>query len=157
METAISTLKLLPFSANQVELFSNQLEQSLLNGEIEPLELAIYLKAIEKVAERLKPELQRLSIQEAERYGKGEFQLMGAKVQVRELGTKYDYSNCGDIEFEMIESDLNAVAERKKNRESFLKSITEPLQLINEETGEAYKVYPPSKKSTTGIVITLLK
>lgn len=155
METALSTIKLLPFSKQQVEVFSAQIKESLINGEVEPLELAVYFKSIEKTIESVKETLSDMALNEAEKYGKGKFEFKGAEIQVKELGTKYDYSQTGDVEWERLTSEKQAIDTRIKERETMLKALSGSLTVVNEDTGEMETIYPPIKKSTTGIAITL--
>ena len=155
METALSTIKLLPFSKQQVSIFSDQLKDSLENGQIDPLELAVYFKAIEETIKQVKEVMSGLALNEAEKYGKS-FQFKGAKIDIREVGTSYDYSKSGDIDWERLNSEINATKERQKEREALIKSLKEPMTAVYEETGETYTIYPPAKKSTTSIVISLI-
>lgn len=155
MDTAISTVRLLPFSKQQVEVFANQIKDSLDNGEIEPLELAVYFKSIEKTIESVKETLNELALNDADKYGKGKFQFKGAEIQVKELGTKYDFTQTGDVEWERLTSEKQGIETRLKEREMMLKSLTGSLTVINEDTGEMKTIYPPIKKSTTGISISL--
>lgn len=155
METALSFVRQLPSTKSQVAMFSDQIRQSLLSGDVEPLELAVYFKAIEKMMESVKETLTELSLAEAEKYGKGEFEFKGAKIVVKELGTKYDYSNCGDRNLEKCNTEISALTEERKGRENFLKSLQYEMTIVDEETGETTKLYPPVKSSTTGISISL--
>lgn len=153
-DTALSTIRLLPFSKQQVEVFSSQIKDSLMSGEVDPLELAVYFKSIEKTIEAVKETLSPLALAESEKSGKS-FEYKGAKIEIKELGTKYDYSKCGDTEFERLESEINALNDRKKEREAMLKNLTGSLTVVNEDTGEMETIYPPVKRSTTGIAITI--
>lgn len=155
METALSTIKLLPFSKQQVSIFSDQLKDSLENGHIDPLELAVYFKAIEETIKQVKATMSKLAVNEAEKYGKS-FQFKGAKIDVRENGVKYDYSKSGDIDWERLNSEINSLTSRQEEREDFIKSLKQPMTAVYEETGETYTIYPPVKKSTTSIVISLI-
>lgn len=81
----------------------------------------------------------------------------GFKVEVKEAGAKYDYSNCNDkVYFDLIEEEKE-LSERIKARETFLKSIKESESILNEDTGEVTKIYPPVKKSTTSPTFTFSK
>ena len=155
METALSTIKLLPFSKQQVSIFSNQLKDSLENGQVDPLELAVYFKAIEETIKQVKETMSKLAVNEAAKYGKS-FQFRGATIDVRENGVKYDYSKSGDIDWERLNSEINSLTSRQEEREDFIKSLKQPMTAVYEETGETYTIYPPVKKSTTGIVISLI-
>ena len=154
METALTTLRLMPFSKKQVEIFATQINDSLINGEVDPLELAIYFKSIEKVIESVKSNLSELALKEAEKHGKS-FEFKGAKIDIKELGTKYDYSGTGDPYYTKFSEQTKELSEKIKSRETFLKSLNDKMIIIDEETGETFTIYPPIKKSTTGITISL--
>lgn len=156
METALSTLRLMPFSKNQVELFSNQIKDSLTSGDVDPLELAIYFKAMEETIKQVKETMSSLALSEAQKYGKS-FEFKGAKIEVKELGTSYDYSNCGDIYLNKFSEQISELTEKRKTRETIVKALKEPMTAVDEETGETFTMYPPIKKSTTGIAISLIK
>lgn len=155
METALSTIRQLPFSKHQVELFSTQIKDSLIAGQVEPLELAVYFKSIEKTIESVKETLSTMALNEAEKYGKGAFDFKGAQIQVKELGTKYDFSQTNDLFWHELQAEKQKIEEKLKQRETMLKSLTGSLTIANEDTGEIETIYPPIKKSTTGISITI--
>lgn len=152
-ETAMSTVRLLPETKNQIETFANQLEKGLNEGQIVPSELLRFQKAMEKVFEKIKPTLISNTIDEISQYEKNAV-LKGAEFSIVEAGTKYDFSDCNDLEYKALEFSLEKTKEALKQREMFLKSIKEPLQLIDEDSGEVYVIYPPKKSSTTTVKVT---
>lgn len=84
----------------------------------------------------------------------------GAKIELAEVGTKYDYSKCADPLYDQLydhlQECLTLLNEKIKIRETFLKSLPiEGLLVTEEETGETYKIYPPSKSSTSSYKVTL--
>jgi hypothetical protein len=153
METAISTLSQLPETKQQIETFANQLEQGLINGQIIPTDLLRFQKAMEKVFEKIKPTLIESAISEVEQYEKNAV-IKGSEFSIVEAGVKYDYSGCNDLEYNMLNNQLEAIKSTLKDRETFLKSIKEPLQMIDENSGEVYTIYPPKKTSTTTLKVT---
>jgi hypothetical protein len=76
--------------------------------------------------------------------------LYGIKIEPAQLGTKYDYSICQDH----ILDDLNAKLEEAKkavtDRQNFLKAVNVSANLVDDDTGEIYKVYAPNKTATSG-------
>jgi len=80
--------------------------------------------------------------------------LNGFKVDIREAGTRYDFSNCNDPEYDthkLTEEEFKAL---RSGREKFLKSLTAPIQLIDNETGDVIQVNPPIKTSSTTIFLS---
>jgi len=90
-------------------------------------------------------------LEAAEKYGKS-FEHGNAKFAIRENGTRYDYSVCGDVEWEQLDSSMKMIAERKAARETFLKSITGEMTVFGED---GVQIMPPHKTSSTGVTITL--
>jgi hypothetical protein len=67
METAMNTVRQLPETKAQIEIFSNQLEQGLISGQIVPSDLLRFQKAMEKVFEKIKPVLIETTLDEIEK------------------------------------------------------------------------------------------
>jgi hypothetical protein len=129
----------------------------VLNGRINPLELHLRLKSAEEVIKQLTglEPYKAILLDEAVKHGKS-FQYHTAKVDIRETGVKYDYSQCGN-------STLNELYEKQKTINSAIKVYEEyhkPLpasgiQVVHPETGEVETHYPPAKTSTTSVAVTL--
>jgi hypothetical protein len=153
METAISTLSQLPETKQQIETFAYSLEQGLNNGQIVASDLLRFQKAMEKVFEKIKPTLIENALNEISQYEKNTV-IKGSEFSIVEAGVKYDYSNCNDLEYNMLNTQLEALKSTLKDRETFLKSIKEPLQMIDKNSGEVYSVYPPKKTSSTTLKVT---
>lgn len=78
------------------------------------------------------------------------------KMQIKEAGTKYDYSVCNDSEIDDLLNQKSFLDEKIKDRQKFLQTLpSEGLTSINEETGEAVTLYPPAKSSETIVSLTL--
>jgi hypothetical protein len=153
METAISTLSQLPETKQQIETFAHSLEQGLNNGQIIASDLLRFQKAMEKVFEKIKPTLIENALNEISQYEKNAV-IKGSEFSIVETGVKYDYSNCNDLEYNMLNTQLEALKSTLKDRETFLKAIKEPMQMIDEASGEVYTIYPPKKTSSTTLKVT---
>lgn len=82
----------------------------------------------------------------------------GTKIEACEVGTKYHYENCNDPVLADLYQQREILEAKIKDRETFAKFIPkEGADFINLETGEAYKIYPPYKTSTTSYKVTLSK
>lgn len=153
IETAMSTVKLLPETKDQIEVFARQLEQGLNDGQIIPSELLRFQKAMERVFEKIKPTLISATIDEVSQYEKDTI-IKGTEFSIMEAGTKYDYSGCNDTELNDLYFNADLLKETIKERETFLKSLKGQLQLVDEETGDVHTIYPPKKTSTTTVKVT---
>lgn len=153
METAINTLSQLPETKKQIEVFASQLENGLINGQIVASDLLRFQKAMEKVFEKIKPTLIENALNEISKFEKNAV-IKGSEFSIVEAGVKYDYSDCNDPVYNEHLHNLETAKERIKERETFLKCIKEPMHFINDDTGEAFTVYPPKKSSTTTLKVT---
>ena len=62
------------------------------DGELCPLKAFIELKRMEKLIKEGIDQIKSEAVSEAEKYGKDEFQYFGAKVQAKQGGGRWDYS-----------------------------------------------------------------
>ncbi len=152
-ETAMSTVRLLPETKGQIEIFAKQLEDGLNNGQIVGSELLRFQKAMEKIFEKIKPTLISTTIDEISQYEKNTV-IKGTEFSITEAGTKYDYSKCNDAELNDLYLSMELLKDKVKSRETFLKSLSGRLSLLDEETGEQIEIFPPSKSSTTTVKVT---
>lgn len=166
--SATSILALFETNKEQRSDFVRLIVESIEKGEISPLKAHLQLKGMEDIfhsltstderknknadyAKRYRKEL----LNEAELYGK-KFELFNGKFDVKEVGTKYDYSECNDpVLLELIEKAEKA-NEAVKERQKFLQNVPEQGAIITDEsTGETFTVYRPKKTSTTSVTVTL--
>jgi hypothetical protein len=135
----LSALTLMPSTKSQVEAFSNSVINEVESGTLNPLDLKVQIKFLQTCLDKIDKATKDSFTSEASKYGK-EFEFKGYKVTEVEAGVNYDYSN--DIEWSRLSKLL-------KERETFLKTLKEPLEVLDSETGEITKCYPPIKRSTT--------
>ena len=129
----------------------------VLNGRINPLELHLRLKSAEEVIKQLTgmEPYKAILLDEAQRYGKS-FDYQTAKIDIREVGVKYDYSGCGNSELAALYDQQKAIEAKIKAIETYHKGLPSAgVQVLNPETGEVETHYPPSKSSTTSVAVTL--
>ena len=135
----------------------NEIMNEVLNGRVNPLELHLRLKAAEEVIKALTsmPAYKGILLDEAAKFGKS-FQYQTAKVEVREVGVKYDYSGCGHSKLNELYKYQEQINDDIKEYEAYLKPLpTSGIQVLNPSTGEVETHYPPAKTSTTSVAFTL--
>jgi hypothetical protein len=142
--STLNTINLLPSTKEEAQSFANDLVRRVNEGEINPLTLKAQMKFIEKTLELVDKQTKDSWIKEAGKYGKS-FDYQGWKVEEVEAGTSYDYS----LDFEWSE-----LKEKLKERETFLKSLKHPIEVVDKTTGETTTIYPPIKRSTTTLKFT---
>jgi hypothetical protein len=160
METtnqSIQKLTTLPKSKEEIGAFANQVKEALINGDVNPLEVLRFFKAMEKTHEAVKPVLDQNAVKEAEKFpARQPIEMSGVKFELAEFGTRYDYSVCNDQQYDLLKSELDLVSAKLKDREKFLQALKEPFDMVDEGTGEVIKINPPVKKSTTGLRTTFM-
>ena len=155
MENAISTLKYFNTSKVGINSFVDKVVSEVEGGLINPLDLVIYLRSIEKSVDGINGRVKQMILDEADKYSEKTFEYKGALISKEELGVKYDYENCEDLIWNKLDSEIKDLMERKKDREAFLKTIKDSIGYTDTETGETWKVNPPIKRSTSGIKVTI--
>lgn len=136
------------------------MKNSLADGEVNPIEAVVKAKSMyEVLSSFLKDDdVKELVVNECEKYGKGETpSFAGAKVQVKETGVKWDYTDCGDPVYDSLALQMEELKRLMKEREAYLKTITVRKTEVDEETGEIYTVLPPVRTAGTSYSITYTK
>lgn len=135
----------------------HEIFQELLQGRVDPLQLHIRMKSIEEVLKQLTgmPAYKAIVLDAAEKYGKS-FTAHNAKIDIREVGVKYNYSMCGHSKLNELYKYQEQINDDIKEYEAYLKSLpTSGVQVLNPTTGEVETHYPPAKTSTTSVAVTL--
>jgi hypothetical protein len=118
-----------------------------------PLEVAENIKVMETLIDAVKGDkrFKDYALEELTKYGKSFTSARGVKLEVAEVGGRYDYTTCNDpfiIEYEKM----------LKERQEFLKKLPKDGIDIVTKDGEVIKIFPPAKPaSTTTYKITLPK
>jgi phenylalanine-4-hydroxylase len=160
MTTTITTLdKLAPFAeSKQVrQLMVEDILNLIDSGNADPLQVHYHVKALEDLIKQLTTSKQYKDaiLNEAHKHGKS-FSFQNSKMEVKETGSKYDYSVCNDAVWTELNKEIEKLTEARKYREEFLRSIrTHGLDILDED-GVVHTIYPPAKSSTTSLTVTLI-
>lgn len=151
--TTTAIFSLLETTKEQRSSFVNQVIENLQDGQVNPLKLHQQVKCMEQLLSDLKDreEYKELLLEEATKNGK-KFEMHNAEFQIKEAGTKYDYSKCGDSEYADLLIEKVKLDAKVKAREKMLQSLPES-GMANPENGEM--LYPPIKTSTTIVQVSL--
>jgi hypothetical protein len=95
--------------------------------------------------------------EEVSKYGKSHTTLSGTKIELAEVGTKYDYQTCNDSELVNLNDQLLSIENAIKERQTFLKTLPISGMDVIMEGGEVCKLYPPIKTSTSSVKCTIAK
>ena len=155
--STISILSLFETNKDQRQSFALGVVNALDNGEVDPLKIHLQVKCMEDIIKLLNTNTnyKKSVLEAAEVYGQKSFEFQHSKVEIKEVGTKYDFSQCSDPVLERLHDQQKELNEAVKARETMLKTVpAKGLELVTED-GEVITVYPPSKSSTTSVAITL--
>jgi hypothetical protein len=151
--TTLAKIAQSPITYVEINNLIYDMKVELLSGDYNPLDVELQLKAMEETIKQLRSDedIRQFVLSEAEKHGKS-FEWRGAKMSIREVGVKYDYSTSGDSEWAILDAQIKELTEKRKAREKFLQNIPE-MGTVSPETGET--IYRPAKSSTTSITVTL--
>jgi hypothetical protein len=152
----IELIKSGPQSGAEITGFQNEILESVKNGFEDPLFLLVKLKAMSKALDGAIDAIHEHALTEAYKHGQKSFGIYGAKVEVKEMGTKWFFDQTGDPIIYRLEQDKKAISEKEKERQAFLKTLKEKTSFLDEETGAVFTVFPARKESKTGIAITII-
>lgn len=134
-----------------IDIVAEPIVQQVIDGNFNPLEFQVKAKFIVEVLNNALKQTKELAIQECE---KGTKELYGAKIEIVETGTKYDYKS--NELWQELEIQKDAIIKAQKEIEDLIKIATKKgVAITNPETGET--IMPVQKSSDTGIKITLGK
>lgn len=145
---AQSVIELMPSTAQQVDNFSNQITNAILNGEFDFKRFLYQKKMIEKTFEAISENEQVKAYleKEIEKYGKEgvgfndlKFELAGRK--------SWDYSQTGDSELFRLEEQKKDLEAKIKIRQKMLQTANKPFADV--DTGEI--IHPASYSEKTYI------
>lgn len=154
-ETPIQLLTLFASTSTQIDVFSDGVIESVRNGDIDPLKVLIQIRAMEKASDRILKEIKDNLLTEANKYAEQSFDYLGNNIQKGDVRTEYDYSVCGDPIYNFRKRILDESKQQLDDRAAFLKSLKEPITIVDEGSGEVVTVRPPLKKSTPGLKVSI--
>lgn len=113
--TATGILSLLSTTKGERGTFIAEVVSKMLNGYASPLEVHVQVKCMEEIVKGIKenPNYKAMVLEAALQHGKG-FEFHNAKVDVRSVASRYDYTN--DVEWCQLKAAL-------KHREDYLKAL----------------------------------
>lgn len=158
--TASSTLAIICNSKAQNTSLAEKLIEEMEQGNVNPLQAHVYIKSIEDLLNRFfdgkkYPELTKryklLVSDEAAKHGKS-FEAYGAKFQVKETGTQYDWESTHDVKVMELLAKFDEAKRELQERQDMLKMLP-ASGLADPESGNM--IYPPNKTSTTVTAVTL--
>lgn len=149
-----SLSQVLPTKGN-IEKVSAEIIQDVVNGWVDPFETLARMEAVKSMCDEVREGTADFVRTELEKYGKEGHKALDAKFELAEVGIKYDYSN--DPVWMVLNDRKKFIDVEMKEQEKFLKSLSNPLNEANMESGEVVERIPPNKTSKSSFKITLAK
>jgi hypothetical protein len=146
MENALSYLKQLPSTKEEINDFAIKASREVLDGNTNALEVYHTCKCISETMNKIMDNIKGSAVEEADKW-KGQ-PYKGAKIETMDT-VKYDYASSDDAQWIKLNTEIEILTAQKKKREGFLKSLQEPVF-----DGDGIEVKPPIKK-TSGITIKI--
>lgn len=153
METAISTISVLPSGKLEVAQFVRKIKSEILANDKNPLPILIQLKYAEKTIKEIltDDDIDNHFLKEFLLYDKDEKVIVnGAELRAGETGTKYDYNATGDSKWIDLDKQIAELTDKRKQREKFLCALPDE-GTVDPETG-LYITRPPKSSKTKVIV-----
>jgi hypothetical protein len=152
-EQPLNLLEQFSTSAEGIAKFAHKVITEVEEGRADALRVAILMKTLEKIYERVNDKLGPYYRTAAEKFGEKPFPYHGAEVVVADTGTRYDYTECNHPGWNDLKKTADETKAQMDDYETLLKALKSPTDLIIE--GEGVTVNPPTKKAKAGIKITI--
>jgi len=154
METALSTISVLPSEKLEVAQFARMLKSEILANDRDPLMILKHLKLIQKTLDDVLTdnEIDEHFLTEAEKYKEKTFKHLDCEFSIMETGVKTDFKECGDSKWFDLQKKLTDLKKELKDRENFLKAL--PYEGTVDPVNGNF-LTKPTRTSKTKVTITL--
>lgn len=134
-----------------IELAQNDANQVITSSKFDLLKVYIELKRYENYLSEVMEQIKPLAIELAQKHDEQTFSYEHAKVNLQHR-TTYDYSS--DDKWMSLKESLKTSQTTIKEHEEILKKLTDVTEVVDEETGELYQIFPPEKKESAMLVVS---
>lgn len=140
---------------SNIETLAQVISEQALDGA-DPIRLSIQLTALIQTCETAKEKISEIVLKELDK-SNGKVEILGAKVERKETGVKYDYSE--SEAWKNIKSDEDKLVEKRKAIEKIAQTLPEGTEstFTDSDTGETLTIKKANKSSKTSFAITLGK
>lgn len=136
---------------DKVQNFINSTCEELANGNIDPLKLQVFIKAISDIQSGIKKALTDMAVDEFEKYGEHKVKMNGYYIE-KAKKTSYDYSNTSA--WQEYQKTIDECKAEQKSIEDLCKPLTKVKHITDDETGEMIELKPPIKRVTEYLKMT---
>lgn len=137
---------------------AESLVAQVVEGSVDPMQAFIQIKAIAEVCKQFldNPEILNRTRTAIVKAGKSVPVLNGAKVTLATT-TSYDYESSNDPEYIELSRQKEAIENKIKARQMFLKSIDDSIDVVDKKTGELRTIFQPSKTQKQTLRVSFAK
>ena len=147
--TPASVIRLMPESKEQIAVFVNSAVDQILSGQVNSLEAALYLKAMEDVVKGIR---ENKDVKESIRFdlleSDGKATIGNATIAIVDRSV-YDYSV--DLHWSDLDKQIKKLSELRKSREQLLQKLEK--EVADPDTGEM--ITPATKTVSQTIRVTI--
>ena len=147
-------------SKETMQMQSSALIQPIIDGEIDPLRAVAKIRFLsDMLTAALKDDrVKDVVLSEIDKNGGKEVTAFGVKFTQKEMGVSYDYTVCQDPEYNRLAGEMEILKAKMKEREKYLMGIpAEGIPMVDQETGDCYKVIRPLRRASLGYAVTFKK
>ena len=119
------------------------------DGDISPIDAIVKLKAFSDLYDALRPLITDSIIAEID---KGNTSSNGVEVSTMETSIKYDYTTTK--KWVELNYQIEKLTQELRVLETTIKTLTRPMQILDESTGELVEIKPAKKSSKTSFKVS---
>lgn len=155
----IALLSQFPTSKTEQQEMVAHMVEALKTGNENPLRIEAAMANIEAVVKEYRgnKEVKEILLDEVRKYPKSIAEIYNATFQEKEVGVKYDFSQCGHVKYNELVEKIAALTEQKKQLEAEIRAHKDIFIYTDVETGESYEVNPPKRTASCQVVVTIKK
>lgn len=134
--------------------YADKLVNSYVEDGKDILALMAEAAKLEVLAQRIKDQAKEVAINEVRSYGPKGVTKLGVGMTVKEVGVTYVYKL--DPVWQSLNQTVAEATAKRKEQEDILKALPyEGRTMMDEETAQEYRAYPPAKKGGDGVVLSI--
>jgi hypothetical protein len=153
-QTALQIIEM-PRGKDAIERLERTYVDLILSGDVDPLEVEVSLKGIEEAIKAIRNNaaVRHAVLAEAGMFPEKTFEKYGAQITKKLTPARYDYESCEDPTWNELNKKVATLTDQRKQREKLLQTLTSPMSINDQDTGEVVMIYPPQKEQGETIAI----
>ena len=133
-----------------IDLAQSDADEVMYSNDYDMLQVYIELKRYEQYLEAVIEKIKPIALQQAMGKQEKSFDYMNAKISIQNRST-YDFSN--DRKWQGLRQSEQIFKTQLKDHETFLKQLTQPVEVVDDTTGEVVLFEPPTAEHSQLMVV----